>query len=93
MKIVKAKVASLDVWGNKEDGFEVNQSYDIGKTIEFDIDSDQSILQALIDADILSQECTLKDIVIDGDDMIINIDEVESSEGLGMPILNLYILE
>lgn len=33
-------VCSLDVWGNEEDGFEVNQSYSTGVTVLADMSDD-----------------------------------------------------
>ena len=93
MKKVKAKVYGLDVWGNKDDGFEVNDSWIVRQEMEFDLDSDASILEALKDTGILSQDCMLKDIIIDGDDMIINVDEAGDENSLGMPIVRLEIIE
>lgn len=62
------KVLSIDAWGNQEDGYEWNNSSLIGY-VETDINSDQSTLvDDLIDANILSplsrgiaNECHLDD--------------------------------
>jgi hypothetical protein len=91
MNKVKAIVRDLDVWGNVQDGWEVNDSWPIGQ-IEFDIDSEQSILDALIEMQILRSDTTLKDIIIGGDDISIYIDEIATDIYYGMPIVTLEVI-
>ena len=44
------KVLSIDAWGNKDEGYEWNQWFDVG-TIDVDLTADEStILQAMYDA-------------------------------------------
>jgi len=47
------KVITLDVWGNDNDGYEVNNAHYTGQTITLlDSDADQTILKKLNDSDI-----------------------------------------
>lgn len=40
------ELVSYDVWGNEEDGFNVNAAYRTGKTIQFDSDiSDKDLVE------------------------------------------------
>ena len=53
-KSIKYTVCSLDVWGNSEEGYDVNDSFNVG-TIELDPEiSDQAVIQALVDQGFLT---------------------------------------
>jgi len=83
------RVFFLYVWGNEEEGFEVNDRSGCG-TIELPVDfSDHDLIQALIEADILASfGGQVKDVFeIDGDDSWISID----SKRNGKPLLQLEI--
>ena len=73
--MAKWNVYSLDVWGNAEDGYEVNDRSKVGS---IDIDStfsDNQLLKALVDAGIATMKKSDKNhIQIDGDDEWISID-------------------
>lgn len=63
-------VWTLDVWGNPNDGYEVNDRCKCG-TIELPDDADDmTIIRALIAEDYLSGS---RHITIDGDDLIIEV--------------------
>ena len=52
---MKYKIQFLDVWGNKEDGYEVNAAYTSAFSLEIGKDdSDISILQQLFEMELLS---------------------------------------
>ena len=62
MSTVKMRVVSLDIWGNEKEGYEINDSFRTKKIIEFEDEGDtweetakteQNILKALIENDIL----------------------------------------
>jgi len=83
------KVFFLDVWGNENEGFEVNDRSECG-TIDLPKEfSDQDLIQALLEANILSSfGGQVKDIfTIDGDNTWISIDRKRN----GMPLLQLEI--
>lgn len=42
------ELISYDLWGNQEDGFEVNAAYRTGKVIEFDSNLSDSELESLV---------------------------------------------
>lgn len=50
----KYNVYSLDVWGNEEDGYEVNDRSFIGTIELYNEFTDQDVIQALLEADILN---------------------------------------
>ena len=58
----------LDVWGNEDDGFEVNNMRTTGCEIELDPDDDAAILEALIKRGYLAPNATLDMVEIDGAD-------------------------
>jgi hypothetical protein len=81
----KFAVVSLDVWGNVEEGFEVNDQWKIG-TVEFDADaSDEEIVNVLIEDGYLTNGTKAEDLDFDGDDSFIMISAAET----GLPIFNL----
>ena len=54
MSTIKYAVCSLDVWGNAAEGYDVNDSHNIG-TIELDPQiTDSALVQALIDQGFLT---------------------------------------
>lgn len=76
------KVVDLfDVWGNEEDGWEVNDSCDTGKVIFFSDDStDETVFNALSDLELLGERAVLNETVFisnTGDGW-----EVEADNGL-----------
>jgi hypothetical protein len=83
-KSIKYTVCSLDVWGNTEEGYDVNDSHKIG-TIELDPEiSDAAIIQALIDAEFLDS-CALDLAEVECFDGLIHIYEKADCR----PVLNL----
>lgn len=51
---MKLEIRGLDVWGNADDGYEVNDRYGVQATIDVPKDAtDAQLIQALIDADII----------------------------------------
>ena len=83
----KFTVFFLDVWGNESDGYEVNDRSSCG-TIELPFNfSDQDMIQALLDADILcSFGGKIADVfTIDSDDQGLSI--YRKSDG--MPLFQL----
>lgn len=82
-------VLSLDVWGNADDGWEVNAAYFTGTRIEFDsIDDEKAIVDALIEADILIPGASADGLEIEGDEYMLFISDVED----GCPIVHLQHL-
>ena len=81
----KIKVISIidyfDVWGNPQDGWEVNNSRhtDINEIIK---DSNEAILQLLIKHNKLAEFCTLKDIEIEDNADCIYINDITNSQPL-----------
>lgn len=70
-------VRSLDVWGNEKDGYEVNDSYTCGSITVNEEPSDYDIIQALLTNGLLIEHPVseyLKQVTIEGDDMLITID-------------------
>lgn len=54
MSTLTLEIRGLDVWGNAEDGYEVNDVYGVQATIEIDSEcSEAELIQALIDQDVL----------------------------------------
>jgi len=65
---MKFEILSLDVWGNEEDGFEINQVFATGNFIDIDDnDTNLEILIKLVDADIL-YEASIKELEVDWQD-------------------------
>lgn len=65
-KVRTYSVISLDVWGNEEGGFVVNQPYATGLTVDIaDAASDEAIVDALKGIDYLHPD--LKDAYVDGE--------------------------
>lgn len=81
---LKFQVWSLDVWGNKRDGFEVNDRQKCEVIIVRDDLGDKGIIKALKEADLLNKKCHFKSF---------NVDEygLEAAK-TGEPIYQLEIL-
>lgn len=79
------EVRSYDVWGNAEDGWEVNDSFRVGTVSFADNASDETIISVLKNAGILSEKASVKNIDIDGDDDFITLNDSRD----GMPLLEL----
>jgi hypothetical protein len=74
------KVYSLDVWGNKRDGFEVNDRSQCGSVmVPIDL-NDRDIVKALKNNDLLAKRVHVKSFRIDGDEHGLNIDASKTSE-------------
>lgn len=66
--MIKFEVINYDVWGNEEEGFEVNGSYTTGYEIEIsDTASDKEIIDALKEIEFLSNKCNENTVDIDGE--------------------------
>ena len=85
--MVKYTVCSLDVWGNAEDGYEVNDSFRIG-SIEIDQDcSDLKVIETLIDAGYLDS-CAMELAEVEcSDEHFIHIRQKSDTR----PVLNLFL--
>jgi hypothetical protein len=81
---MKYEFVHLDVWGNEEDGFEVNDQHASGTIIDIEnIDNDQEILEKCIEEGWLKPGVTLNDVTIDGsDEYDLNIDEASNGRML-----------
>lgn len=64
---------SYDLWGNEEDGFEVNAAYHTGRVYEIDDESDDGIINFLRSAGFVDDDVDATDIDVDGDETIIYI--------------------
>lgn len=82
------QVINLDVWGNENDGYEVNDMYATSIYVNIpDIDNDADIIVELIDAGILKPHATTDNIDIDGDDYCLYIEE----SATGFPLYHLRL--
>jgi hypothetical protein len=80
----KYRIISLDVWGNAEDGWEVNAAYNTSHIVEIADESDAaSVVDALIDYGYLSEKTRSAGIEWTGEDCI----QVVSCDG--MPLCDL----
>lgn len=83
------QVWGLDVLGNEEDEFEVNDRFKLG-IIELKVNhTDQDIVDELILYSFLKSTVTVNDLVFDGDDKMIYIDEKKD----GFMLFQLELLE
>ena len=82
--MAKFRMFALDVWGNKDDGFEVNETFDTYCDIEIDIDkSDDEIVELIVDT-FFKDGVNPKDYSIN----FITEDEIEINvEKTGKPLL------
>jgi hypothetical protein len=85
--VQKYRVCGLDVWGNEDDGFEVNDSHDIG-FIEIENNcSDEQIIKSLVDKGFLNAAALeLAEVDFVGNEAIF-INEKDT----GRPSLNLMV--
>lgn len=96
---------SLDVWGNAEDGYTVNDRFCVDRKLVIPAyktlynkgcvsectvveSEDKQILQALISCGFLKSNVTMADVVFDGDDIMIYIEDSVD----GMPICQLVVV-
>lgn len=68
-------VLKLDVYGNPDDGFEVNDKHHVGTVTINDVDDDAEIIHALVIADILVVGTLPADLDIDGDEHALYIND------------------
>jgi hypothetical protein len=81
------EVITYDVWGNEDDGFEVNQAFTTGRVIEVCDDEDNdSIVEGLINSGEFHAGVVGADIDVDGDEHVIYINDAKTFE----PILELH---
>jgi predicted RNA binding protein YcfA (HicA-like mRNA interferase family) len=73
-------IYSLDVWGNEEDGFEVNNRQRAGDIEILDGASDEDIIKTLKQEGFLKAKVKASQIHIDGDDYAMNVDDAETGE-------------
>ncbi len=84
--MARFQVLSLDVWGNENDGFDVNQSFYTNHYIDIpDINNDADIIVELIDNGLLKSHATTDNIEIDGDDFMLYVSESKT----GCPLFHL----
>ena len=79
---MKVEIASLDVWGNAKDGYEVNAAYLAGSFDDdkLNLNNDRSIMEFLKRIGYLNKYAKLKSLEIEGDsDFIIYINEAKDS--------------
>lgn len=79
------RVLSLDVWGNDEDGYEVNDQTDVGGVVlrGEDYQDDQKVIDVLMEAGFLSALAKDGGVSVDGDEYFLYV------TGLGRPLLTL----
>jgi predicted NAD/FAD-dependent oxidoreductase len=73
------RVWTYDVWGNAEDGYEVNDRTDQGYLDLPDNPTDEQIVKALINHGVLNNNVKVSDVEIGGDDMSITVDAADDS--------------
>lgn len=82
----KVTIWSYDVWGNEDDGFDVNNRSCFAREIDLPEDAyndDEKLVTWLIDIGFLASHCKPSDISLDGDDMRIEIEQSENGLPLG----------
>lgn len=84
------KIVSLDVWGNRKDGYEINNATYSGKEIELPAEpTDAQVRLALIHAGYLKKSMRLDRLEFDGDDALIQV----SRKSDGYPIVQIRMEE
>jgi len=84
------KIITYDVWGNEEDGYEVNQAFYSGAEIELPPEpSDEHVRSALVQAGYLRKGIQLRTLDFDGDDGLIQIKRKRD----GRPLLEIQVQE
>jgi protein-tyrosine-phosphatase len=81
--MAKWKFRTYDVWGNKEDGFEVNDVYSAGSVDGPANPTDAQALKMFKAAGIIVAKATVRDVTFDGDDAVIYATETKSGYPLG----------
>lgn len=79
---VQYKVWGLDVWGNKKDGFEVNDRWKLGEIIVSENAPDAEVIRALKAKGWLKRGCRHSSFRLDGDDKMINVESSKHCEPL-----------
>lgn len=65
---MKYEVITYDVWGNKRDGYEVNDAYHTGEIVDVsDSDSDKDIIRKLKAVGIIRKGFRFSSFIVDGD--------------------------
>lgn len=83
----KWEIINLDVWGNGDDGWEVNQAFHTRKMIELPEEfTDKDVRDALVADGYLKKTCQTRHLEIDGDDMVIYVNQAKDDR----PILQLF---
>jgi len=78
------KVVSYDVWGNKKDGFEVNEAHYTSFTVELSEDAtNREIVKALKDCGYLKKGLHTKSVRIDGDEYCIYFSDARNGKPEG----------
>lgn len=65
--MAKFSIIRPDVWGNEDDGWEVNDEYHVGTFEALETDSDEMIVRDLAAAGYLEEGSTLEDVAVVGD--------------------------
>lgn len=81
---------TYDVWGNEEDGFEVNDTYKVVDKLTIDIETitDEEILDLLKEFNVVDESATLDDIYIDYMSDAIYVDEADTRKPLCGIVMN-----
>jgi len=80
------KIVSLDVWGNRKDGYEINNATYSGKEIELPAEpTDAQVRLALVHAGYIKKSARLDRLEFDGDDALIQV----SRKSDGLPLVQI----
>lgn len=82
-------VFTYDVWGNDEEGFQVNDRYDWGSLELLEDASDEMVVQAIKDFGVFAKDALVGEFEIDGDDSAIYITAANN----GCPLCELLMGE
>ena len=86
----KYTIATLDVWGNTKEGFEVNDVFKTSDCIELPENfTDNDVVKALKDVGYLNKSCQQRWINIDGDECLMFVEQASTWE----PLFYLYLKE
>jgi len=81
---VKWDIHNYDVWGNEEDGFEVNNTFTLARDVLMSSEpTNTEILNVIKEEGLVIDNTRLKDLDIGGDDTYITINESATSYPLG----------
>lgn len=84
-------IYTYDVWGNEEDGFDVNDRFKLG-TLELsdaDVNSDSRLANRLKENGFVKETTTTSDLEIDGDKYTLYVNEASN----GYPLFELVLIE